>query len=159
IPDDALGTGSATVSTFLRGDRSWNNTLVGPLGAFTIPADTSALLTVGQTANAAIKVVGGSTSQPSFPSATHGSSNPWDMQLVYDPQLSEWGWQDYGGPIRGVFSASGLNVTGTVTAGLFTGSADASLITSGVFNVARLGSGSGNANTFLNGAGVFTIPA
>src|SRR6185312_2239960 len=57
---------SGTAADFLRGDNVLSNTLVGALGGFTLPADTTALFTAGQNGAAAIKVVGGATSQSAF---------------------------------------------------------------------------------------------
>jgi len=84
--DGIIGTPSAAV--FHRGDGTWANSLIGPLGAATVPADVSTLFAVSQTADAAIKVIGGSSSQSAYRFGVDGSANPWDMQLVYDPALS-----------------------------------------------------------------------
>lgn len=145
---------TGTTDQFLRGDNVLTNTLIGALGTPAIPADTTALFIAGQNADASIKVVGGSTSQAAFSFGTDGSTNPWDVRWVFDPQIAELGWQFYGGPILGTFDGSGnVSISGT-----YTGSADASLITSGTFPVARLGSGGGSGTSFLNGLGQFAIP-
>lgn len=146
-------------STFVRGDGTLSNTLVGTLGAFDLPADTSAVMIAGQTADAAIKVVSGNTSQGAFRYSVDGDTNPWQAQWVYDPQLPALGWQFYGGPIIGTFTSSGIDVsTGTIN-GEHTGSADASILTSGTVPLARLGTNSPAANLFLNGANQWSVPA
>lgn len=143
-----------TSAEFLRGDNELTNTLIGPMGGFTLPADTGALFIAGQNADASIKVVGGASSQSAFSFGVDGSANPWDARWVYDPALPAIGWQFNGGPILGTFDNAGnLDINGA-----YTGSADGSLITTGTIAPARLGSGSGFANSFLNGQGVFTIP-
>lgn len=60
-------------------------------------------------------------------------------------------WSD---TINGPISCTDLNFSG-----LLNGSADAALITTGIFPPVRLGTGAGSASTFLNGTGAFTVPA
>jgi hypothetical protein len=165
ITDAGLGTGDATYSTFLRGlgptpddQRIWTNTLIGALGPVTVPTDAQTILEVQQDGAAAIKISAGVASPSSVRSATDGDTNAWVSQWVYDPNLAAWGWQPYGGSIQGTFEDGGnvtfpgnLSVTGTTNSTLYTGAADASLITTGLVDTARLGSGSATTSTFLRG--------
>ena len=159
ITDAALGTGTATFSTFLRGansnaddQRVWSDELVGAAGPTVVPSDVQTVLQAGQAAAAAIKVKSGATAAGAFRYAVDGDTNAWTAQWVYDPNLGKLGWQFYGGSILGTFdNAGGANFTGTVNANRFTGNADGSLITTGLVPTARLASGAASSSTFLRG--------
>src|SRR6185369_10423760 len=153
-------------STFVRGDGSLSNTLVGSLGAVTVPVDTQSILIGANNGAAAIKVNSGATAQGAFRYGIDGDTNAWAMQWVYDQNTGAIGAQAYGGSIFATFDNTGnvaftgdLDVTGTTNSTLFTGAADASLITTGTVATARLGSGAASSSTFLRGDQTWAVVA
>ena len=181
-----LGSGGPSADTFLNGLSQWTNTLVGPSGTASPPADIVSLFTAQQAANAGIRVFAGAGSQASLRFGTATSGNPWDVQFVYDPTIGAIGWQPFGQPIMGEFYNTGdvqfgnaglyfarlnnrvginnaapqytLDVSGTVNAIKYLGAADASLIQTGVINPLRLGSNMPAPGTFLRSDSVWAIP-
>lgn len=141
-----------TSDQFLRGDNVLTNTLVGTDGEPTVPADPESWFNVSNNAVSAQRVLSGATDVGAYRFGYDGSSNPWDMQWAFDPATGKLGWYTYGGSALGTFDGSGnFTATGTVDATLFTGAADASLITTGTIGTDRLGSGTATSNTFLRG--------
>src|SRR6185369_11313405 len=135
ITDASLGDGDATYSTFLRGlgptpndERIWTNTLIGPDGEPAVQADADAIANFVNNGPAAVRVLGGLSDLVSYRFGSHGSAYAWDMEIVYDPATTSWGWRDgTGGSIHGAFGAdgsvafdNGLDVTGTTNSTLFT---------------------------------------
>lgn len=104
-----IGSGTATVGKFLRGDLAWENTLVGPLGDFgvALPTDPQTLFQVRQNAATSIKIASGANAQGSLRFAIAGTGLPWNAEIAYDPIVLGWGWRAYGGPLLGVFFDSG----------------------------------------------------
>jgi len=157
LPDSALGNGTSSTDTFLRGGtpRAWSNTLIGPAGPGTVPVDAQSLLNLQDDGVAAMRVLSGATDISAYRFGHDGATNAWDMQWGYDPVTGKIGWYAFGGSALGTFDSSGnVDITGA-----YTGHADASLIDSGTIALARLGTNSPASNLFLNGANQWSVPA
>src|SRR6185369_1393556 len=153
-------------STFVRGDGSLSNTLIGSQGAVTVPTDVQSIIIGANNGAAAIKVNSGATAQGAFRYGIDGDTNAWAMQWVYDPNIGAIGAQAYGGSIFATFDNTGnvaftgdLAVTGDISFGTLTGDLNADNLASGTVPLARLGTNSPDATKFLNGANQWAIPS
>lgn len=164
-----LGLGTPSISTFLRGDGNWSNTLVGSTGAV---ATSGGVVADFQNAGAsAIRVASNGLSGVWF--AQGGSGNTFDAAWQYDPSAAALGFYATGtstalsrfstngnvslanGALSISYATGQVSVPGTFFGFNITGNASGALITSGQVQPQFLASNFPTPGYVLGAAGLW----